>query len=128
MKGFLDNKEKRCFLVKKLWEIASSDNDLDEQELQLIQGISSGFSTNLQNAIDSDFKPGLTPAESAFCLREMYRITIVNGELKSSELDVIKDFCSYYKVSERLNEITRKWANQMLKAEQEYETEYMKLE
>ncbi len=126
MKNFLNDLEKKSFLVRKLWEIANSDGNLDPQELSMLESIAQSFSVDYNSALNKNSSPQFNIEEAAFCLREMYRITIIDGDLNPSEIKIIDNFCEQYKVPKELNQITKEWAKNLLDAEKTYESAYLK--
>ena len=114
-----ETKEKKQTIINWLWKVTNADKKIEDAEIKIINdiGMSLGLSkVEFKENIDSS----LDEFESAYTLRELYRISISDKDLSTPEKAVINEFIGKYKINNKVVEITEQWAKTYLSNENLY--------
>lgn len=116
----MSTEEKRQLYIQCLYDVAAADGTIDENEAQAIELLRMGLGVEMPT--ERIGKIELTDREKCHLVKEMYRLSIIDGEFHEKEGEVIDNFCKLYDISDEIYNPTKDWALAVLEAENKYKS------
>ena len=110
--------EKKQLFANWLWTVANADGNITKEE-EVLNNI--GISLGLKDIQYKQIRDvTIDNVESAFLLRELFRISISDKDYADVEKKVINDFIKEFNIKNEIVSATEAWAKTYLENEKNY--------